>query len=485
MLAGCSGKPEPVTGRLAILPFENLTGNPSFDWVATAAPAIVVGELTAVDKILPARVQTVSDAYLARATRLVHGYFTQRGPALHFEIEIEDAARHKMVKAAAADGSVMSAMDAVAKDLAPGARAFPTSKPEAVEAWGRGEYERAVQLDSDFGPAWLARVEQLAAEGQTSTAEEAAGIALARPALRSDVDRARIELVLATLRKDEDARTKALKTLAHLVTADSDLTEALAQIELNARNFSAAAEQYKSILKTDPSNAAAMNSLGYTEAYLGDLDAARKAFEDYERQPGQKPNALDSLGEAYFINGRFPEAEKYFLQAHESNPALLNGGDLLKAAYAHWLGGDPKGADQIMQRYLGVRSNLHDPLLVWREATWLFATGRREQAISKLESAPAKENQLIEKQMAVWRGAVAPPSDLTALKEMYERSSPAADGEVRTFYAAALLAAGRKDEAQKLLARWPLPEAGGDPLFQSLMYPKFIELRKQAGGPTR
>jgi hypothetical protein len=49
-------------------------------------------------------------------------------------------------------------------------------------------------------------------------------------------------------------------------------------------------------------------------------------------------------------------------------------------------------------------------------------------------------------------------------------------------YASALIAAGRKEEARKLLTRWPLPtEPGGDALLESLLYPKFIELRKAAG----
>ena len=48
-------------------------------------------------------------------------------------------------------------------------------------------------------------------------------------------------------------------------------------------------------------------------------------------------------------------------------------------------------------------------------------------------------------------------------------------------HAAALVAAGNKVEASTLLQRWPLPESGGDPLFQSLVYPEFMELRRELG----
>ena len=72
--------------------------------------------------------------------------------------------------------------------------------------------------------------------------------------------------------------------------------------------------------------------------------------------------------------------------------------------------------------------------------------------------------------------------DLAAMKEKYERTAPSADGEARVFYASALLANGQKDDARKLLELWPLPvETGGDSMVESLVFPKFIELRRSLG----
>ena len=166
------------------------------------------------------------------------------------------------------------------------------------------------------------------------------------------------------------------------------------------------------------------------------------------------------------MNGRFGEAEKQFLAAYQSDPRFQNGADLLKVAYAHWLAGDLNGADAIAAKYF------HDP---WREASWYFSTGRRDQAIAKLESVPDK--QLIQRQLAAWNAPI--PNDLASLKTRYEKTPPSSDGEVRTFYAAALVKAGRKDEAGKVAERWPLPmEQGVDPLLQSRVFPTFLALRK-------
>ncbi len=125
--------------------------------------------------------------------------------------------------------------------------------------------------------------------------------------------------------------------------------------------------------------------------------------------------------------------------------------------------------------------NQKDASATWREATWLYATGRREPAIAKLMEASADQSQLVQRQLAVWRGEVQAPKDLATLKKLYDGAAPPNDGEFRTFYAAALAAAGKKGEASTLLARWPLPESGGDPLFQSLVYPEFMELRRELG----
>ena len=478
-LAACSRPAQPPVNRLAILPFENLTGDASLDWISAAAPAIVASEIAGSARTLPLLPPTVNDAYLGRATRFVHGYFTGRDGALRFAIEVEDSSRHKMVSSSSVTGGVLDAMNAAARSLASDSHAFSTSSAEAVTAWGHGDDERAVAIDPDFSLAWLDWIRKLTGEGKAPEAIETARRALARPGLRSRVDRARIQFEATVLRKDAAAREQALVELARLEPADEAAAAALAQAEFNARKFAAAAAQYRNLRELDPANDGTMNSLGYAEVYAGNLDAARKSFEEYGRQPNQKTNSLDSLGEAYFVNGRFTEAEKYFMAAYQSNPSFLGGADLLKAAYARWLGGDLKSADAAMKDYLAFRARLRDPLLVWREACWDYTTGRREEAIAKLQSAPPNQKELAERQAAVWRGTVFAPDNLPALRQAYEQAEPSSDGEARTFYAAALLAAGRKEEARPLVAFWPLPDSAGDPLFQSLVYPQFLDLRKR------
>ncbi len=373
--------------------------------------------------------------------------------------------RHKLTDPRVYSGPPLAAMTAAAKQIDPGAQSFSTSREDAIDAWGHRDYEKAVSIDPDFGIAWLQWMETVIQRGDSAQALSIADRALAQKGLRSDVDRARIELLAANLRNDSAGRSAALAKLAK-ETNDPATMLALAESQLNARNFDAAIAAYRQALKENPDNAAAMLSLGYAQAYAGRIDAAKETLEKYGKQPNQKTNSLDSIGEAYFMNGRFAEAERYFLAANESNPGFMNGGELLKAAYAHWLAGDLKGADALAAK------SLHD---AWRESVWLFSTGRRDQAIAKLNAFPNK--QIVERQIAVWNAPL--PSDLAALKNRYEHTPPSSDGQARVFYAAALAEAGRIEEARKLLQRWPLPvEQGVDVMAESRVFPTFLELRK-------
>src|SRR5205814_1525915 len=144
-------------------------------------------------------------------------------------------------------------------------------------------------------------------------------------------------------------------------------------------------------------------------------------------------NALDSAGEAFFSRGKFAEAEKYFLRAHAKSSALLAGDDLLKAAYSRWLQGDLPGADQQFAQYVAFRSQQKDPLLVWRQAVWEYATGRTAQAMARLANVigadPASE--IARMQLILWKDLSKLPSNPAQLKQVYERTPPALDGITR------------------------------------------------------
>ena len=480
-LAACSRTPQRTVERIALLPFDNLTGDAALDWVSTAGPAMLAEELAGASHVVAVRETSAGMAALRGASQLLHCTFTQRGGALEINFALEDVERHRMVSTGSAAGAVLFAVSTLARALDAGAQPFSTPNADAAAAWGRGEFERAVMLDPDFGTAWVSWIQQTQQSGKAEEAVAIAGRALARSSLRSPLNKAQIQLSSALLRRDEAARIGALTELARLAPSDGGALLGLAEIEQRHRRFSAAAEWYRRALAIDPRDGAALNGLGYALGEGGDVDGAKKILEQYGQKPEQAVNALDSLGEVHFMNGRFADAEKYFAQATARQANFLAGAPLMKAAYAHWLGGDLAGADGLMRKYLDLLTAANDRQVVWREATWLYATGRRDQALAMLDKTPPDQAAAMERQRSVWRGEVHPPEDLEQLKKIFEGTNPAVDGLPRTLYAAALAKAGKTDEARALLKTWPLPESAVDPLLQSLLYPQFLELRKTLG----
>jgi tetratricopeptide (TPR) repeat protein len=469
LVSSCSHTPR-TPARYALLPFDNLTGDKSLDWIARTAPRIAAAEIAGTAR--PAA--TIGEAYLARATRFVHGYFTGTAAAIHLTVDVEDAGTHKMIATETIDGPLLESVSTLSKRLDPKAGTFGTENEAAIEAWGRGEYERAVAIDPSFGTAWLAWMETLARSGDVADAIAVAGRALEHP-VKSEIDGLRIELTRATLQKNAHAEHEALLKLTARVE-DPQLLANLGELEVRAREFTVAEGDYKKIVALEPDNAEAWNLLGYDYGYEGKIGDAEAAFAQYGKFPGQEANSFDSLGEAYFMNGKFAEAEKAFLKAHDLNAAMLNGGDLRKAAYAHWLAGDLPGADKLFERYIEFRAKLKDPTLEWQHASWEFATGRKDQAVARMQKSPTPQNKL---QFEVWQRPIHPGLD--QLKQAYEATQPSSDGFYRTFYADELLRQGKKEEARKLAARWPLPDSAGEPVLQSLVFPKYVELRRILG----
>jgi len=475
-LAGCRSSTAPALERIAFLTLDNLTGDASLDWIKRAVPAILTVQLTGVNKIVPLQANALRDAYNAKATRFVHGYFDRRGGKLHFLFTEEDATSHKMTRTLTMDGDVPTASDRLAKQIDAAAHAFSSTNTEAIASWGQLDFARAVSLDPDFGIAWVAWVQQEAAAGRREQALEIAGRGLARPDWRSPIDRARLALLAANLRNDQAARGKALLDLVRLVPNDLVSMRALGEQEMNERHYTESAQLFREVLRADP-DPFARNLLGYSLFYAGDLAAARKELDEYGRAPGHEANALDSQGEILFMAGQFAEAEKYFTKAHEKAPALLQGVDLAKAAYAHWLGGDLPGADKIFEDFLRYRAEHKDQTVIWRRAVWEYATGRSAEATARLMAATGPIADIAHRQLEVWSKPEALPQDLAGLEAAYKRSPPSADGLVRVFYARALIRAGRQEDARKLLELWPLPETG-EPLLQAFLYPMYRELRQ-------
>jgi tetratricopeptide (TPR) repeat protein len=481
----CSRAPRESLERLAILPIENLTSDTNLDWVSRAAAAILAYDLTGPQRIHPVRVESISDARLNTLGSILQGYFARERGVLTFH---ETLGTRSLV---VSDGdNVVGSMNALAKELTKDARSF-TCNAAALRPYGEalqakpGAFEAAAQADPSCVPIYLPWAETLLAHNDREGAARVCDTALALPNVDA-IDRAQFEFLAATAKGDTASRLQALQKLALLLPSDAELWRNTAVLQLQARDFQAAVKSFEAAVKADPGDAQNWNVLGYARAYAHDLNGAKAALDQYQKLlPSHDANGLDSLGEVSFYLGDFSAAESYFLQAHKRDPSALGGRELLKAAQARMMTGNLAEADRI----LAGQSNL-SPL---ERAQWEFITGRRKQAVARLEALSSNPRAAL--QLALWNGTIPANANdaftravslcmsgrfaeaTPILEQLYRAANPAADGQIRTLLAWSYAHTGRSADAAKLLDLYPIPLSIGDPMLSFLVFPRFVQLR--------
>ncbi len=556
-LVACARKPARTVERLAILPLENLSADPSFDWVGRAFSAALVYDLAGARNVYAQPVESLAGAESIRASRILQGYFVVRNGRIEISATLLDPRRIATVAGFALNGPLpvgpLPLVNQLAKRLSPSARPFSTSDEAAFRDFGaalskpdpaselRG-FESATAADPGFAAAALSSARLLMETGDRDQARNV--LAAAMKAHPDAIDQARLEYLSATASNDTGARAKALDRMARLTPADSQVYSQLALLQSTQRKFQDAVRNYEAVTRLDPEDVQAWNQLGYAYAFAQNLAGARRALDRYRQLlPPQEANPLDSLGEVSFYSGDYAGAERYFLQAHEKNPAEFAGGELIKAAQARLMLGDLPGADVIFHRYLGLMQHSQGALAEYQQAQWEFLTGRRKAAMARLEklvpTVAADAQALALCQLSIWKLETGDPkaaADLAAqavpnarsprvrnltaicrfltampapssgspvadayarlferkfadaiplLEGLYRETNPAADAQVRTLLAWAYVETGRAKEAQQLLEPSPIPLSSGEPLFADLIFPRYFFLRavvlQQAG----
>lgn len=514
---GCEKKAEGPPPRYFVLRFENLSGDASLDWAGGGASEVLtrmlsgalsgpvlsraaLGELSPTLGARPGETPGTSGertaAKLAGATRLITGYIERAGGADRVTAVEEDLSSGKTVRtvSAVAPGP-LQAFISLAKALSAKAGAPPTTNEDALRSYCLGRDEdlsqaashlrRAVASDPNFGEAWVSLVQADMALGD----KEGADAALA-DAKKNTLDKralAYLDFSGASLHNDQAARLDALKHLVDFAPVDTVLIRTLAESQMGAGQFAAAAEIWKKLLAVLPADPDGLNQLGYTTAWAGDYPGAVAVMKRYAALLPADPNPLDSLGDVHYLYRKFPEAAKVYLELNAKHPEFQEGGGLYKAAWSKYMAGDKAGADATFAQFRKAREK--EPSIVATEGDWLYRTGRKteamalvrktlEQTDSPVQPSPVQAGPL-RYQLAVWQllagdraGAAASvkaggqPNNVTSILIWFcaMPSASEAEWEVRgqrilaapavaglraTAVAYALLLDGKKDAALK------------------------------------
>jgi tetratricopeptide (TPR) repeat protein len=439
-LTACSkptGNVPAAQPRYAFLRFENLTGDPDLDWTGRALseslPASLSGALDgpvlpssalsrsssslgARPAVAPGVSSERTEALLAGATRIVTGYIEHRNGEIRITAVEEDVATGKtLLTVSASANTPFDAIARLANKLSPRAKPPITQKPGALTPYAAGletaqpaattHFLQAVDVDPDFGAAWLALVgSDLSRNDRDSTLRD---IATARSHKIDSLSRASLDVEAARLNNDRPATIAAMRQLADLAPGDLFLMRALADTETNAGDFTAAEATWMKVTASAPDDVLAWNSLGYVRSYAGNYPGAIAAVQQYDRLRPKDANPQDSLGDINYQFRKFKEAAANYLEAYKRQPDFEQGGGLYKAAWARFEADDKAGADAAFSQFRTTRTKSAGDVTNLLSADWLFRTGRTTEAFSlarglgsTTQSAPLRTDLFA--QLVIW-----------------------------------------------------------------------------------
>ena len=407
LLAGCQPSAPPrAIESLALLPLDNLSGDRALDWLGRGAQLALHRQLAASRTVAAAAYPEVSSATLGRATRLLHTTVDKHAGQLRLEAVIEDALTHRQVGdriiLQVPPEQIPGGLNQLARRLANDAAVGPSQNPEALAAFVEAEsaserqakiaaLTRAAGLDPQFALPLITLAELQLAAGKRDEAQSALNALAARqldPIERAQAGLLQANLAQANLAQASPQRAQALEKLAAAAPLQANLQLFAATQLQSLHQMAPVVEAYNRVLRLDPGNAEIWNRLGYANAYLGRLPAARAALETFQKLEPDNANALDSLGEVHYLSGEFKQAAGYFQAAYSKSPQFSAGRAMLKAAYALLLDGKMAAADQAAAQY--AKSAGQFPAAEVAHAHWLYSRGQPTEALAYLAAAAAK-----------------------------------------------------------------------------------------------
>ncbi|MFZ2053238.1 MAG: protein kinase [Candidatus Aminicenantales bacterium] len=372
-------RPAPITAedavKMAVISFENQTGDPAFDYLQDAIPNLLITSLEQSDRYritswerlrdlkrqIGKEDQRVIDSDLGielcrmdGVQALIRGSFMKAGDTFITDVKVLDVETKGLLKTVSARGEGVDSIlkrqiDDLSREVGKGfGREEPVTRirttpiaevtTSSLEAYnyflrGREEYEkfyfedarryleRAVELDPDFAMAYsfLARVyaslgNSPAYEKTIQKLEKIGGKVTGKEGLY-------IQALLAISGKKKDS--DYIGVLRKIIAEYPE--EKRARLDLAARlNYTGkleeAARELDLLLKLDPKFGPALNMIAYVYGGQKKYDLAVKYFQEYAAVSPGDANPYDSMGELYFSMGKFDEAVEKFKEAIRIKP---------------------------------------------------------------------------------------------------------------------------------------------------------------------
>jgi len=439
---------------VAVISFENQTGNDSFDYLRRVIPNLLITNLeqsgffnvTTWERLQDLmRQKGLTDVefidrdlgfelcQMENVDAIVLGSFAKAGDVFATDVKILDVESKKLLKSVNSrgegEGSILrTQIDELSTEIATGVGIpkrkidetpicvadLTTSSMEAYNYYLRGidqydkflyidardSFQRAVGLDPNFAVAhyYLARSFGYLGneEGRLNSLEQAK----IHSEKATEKERKFIEAYYTSrIERDIPKRIRILEDIVEKYPKEKPVFLTLGVVYHSIQRYDDAIDALNSALELDPNYGAALNMIAYVYSHLGDFDKALDYFAKYATASPGDPNPYDSMAETYFRMGRLDDAIETYQIALEIVP---NFGSSIKISYIYALKEDYDVAQKWIDRFIvnmpvpGMKAAGH----LWKGFIY-FMQGSRKLAFEEFAQAAGYAHSVENK----WRAA--------------------------------------------------------------------------------
>jgi serine/threonine protein kinase/Tfp pilus assembly protein PilF len=369
-------KEAPVEHSVAVITFENQTGEQSYDYLQKAIPNLLITSLeqsNSINVVTWERMHDLLDQMgkggvevidsdlgfeLCRQNgieAIVLGSFVKAGEMFATDVKVLDVTTKDLLKSTSSRGKGIDSVlekqiDELSKEISKGiglpARIVDAAKTRiadvtttSMEAYdyylkGRESYEKfyneeakrylekAVELDPQFAVAYL-YLSHVYSELQLRGDERIELVRKAKEHSEKATEKERLYILAqyaSTIEGDSEKRTQIIKELVKQYPNEKDAHFELGLIYYHRGEYSEAIEEFRKALELAPTDGYILNQLGYSYSAKGEYANAVECFKKYAALYPEEANPVDSMAEQYFRMGHLDEAIANYKKVLEIRP---------------------------------------------------------------------------------------------------------------------------------------------------------------------
>jgi tetratricopeptide (TPR) repeat protein len=429
-----------IENSIAVISFENLTGDATLDYLCKAIPNLLITNLEQTGELYVATWERLHDLLKQTGKKdvteidrdlgielcrkegietIVVGSFVKAGDMFATDVKVLDVDTLQMIKSAGSRGQgidsiLRTQIDDLSREISRGIgiagqtnirsqrhiAEVTTSSMEAYDHFlqGRDAYDKfyyldarkyldsALELDPEFASAYLYLAKSLGLLGERNARNEAYEMAKKYAERAAEKERLYISAAYASvIERDGSKRLRLYQELSEKYPKEKRVSYQLGLIFHGRGLFEEAISQYLKALELDPEYGIVLNDLAYVYSDMGEYAKAVEYFERYAAVSPGDANPLDSLAELYFRMGRLDEAIAKYQDALAIVPNFVSSRHI---SYLYALKEEYTEAIRWLEIFIerAVSPGVESHGYCWK-GIYAFMLGQRDEAFASLEKA--------------------------------------------------------------------------------------------------